>query len=185
MNNTDTALVDLHGCLLGDEGAIERLICQYQAGVFRIALSILEDVAEANEATQDTFIAVLANLKSYQERASFKAWIYTIALNTSRSRMRKKKTVARLKKTLEILFRVQLQKTNSPEEAVIQQERDGKLWKAIEKMNEKQRTPLILRYFHELSVAEIAEILRISEGTVHSRLFTAREYLRATLEKEK
>lgn len=185
MDSSDPAFVDLQGCLLGEEGAIERLISQYQTGVFRIALSILAEAAEANEATQETFLAVLANLKSYQERASFKAWIYTIALNTSRSRLRKQKTVTRLKKTLETLFRVQVQKTPSPEETVIQQERDDKLWAAIGKLNEKQRMPLVLRYFQELSVAEIAEILQINEGTVHSRLFTAREQLRAALENEK
>jgi len=184
MDIDDPASVDIQGCLLGDEGSIERLIFQYQTSVFRIALSVLEDVAEANEAAQDTFIAVLANLKSYQERSTFKAWLYTITLNICRSRLRKKKTYTRLKKMLENVFQFQQPKHNSPEETSIQSESDNRLWIAIGVLGEKHRIPLVLRYFHELSVAEIAEILNIKEGTVHSRLFTAREQLRATLENE-
>lgn len=184
MDIDDLASVDIQGCLLGDEGSIERLIFQYQTSVFRIALSVLEDVAEANEAAQDTFIAVLANLKSYQERSTFKAWLYTITLNICRSRLRKKKTYARLKKMLETVFQFQQPKHNSPEETSIQSESDNRLWIAIGVLGEKHRIPLVLRYFHELSVTEIAEVLNIKEGTVHSRLFTAREQLRATLENE-
>ena len=87
MDTTDTARL-IPQCIAGDENAIEQLIRQYEAGVFRLALSVLDDVAEANETTQDTFIAALEALESYQERASFKAWLYTIAMNLSRSRLR-------------------------------------------------------------------------------------------------
>jgi RNA polymerase sigma-70 factor (ECF subfamily) len=183
MNSNDTPAY-IQDCISGDEFAIERLISQYQTGVFRIALSVLDDPGEANEAAQDTFIAALAGLNSYQDRSSFKAWLYTIALNVSRSRLRKKKTLERLRNTLEIIFQVQSQKPHSPEDVVIQNEKSDSLWKAMGKLGEKHRIPLVLRYFHDLSVAEIAEILRINEGTVHSRLHTAREQLRVELEEQ-
>jgi RNA polymerase sigma-70 factor (ECF subfamily) len=174
----------ISGCIAGDDSAIERLVSEYQGGVFRLALSVLDDPAEAHEATQDTFIAALSALKDYKENSTFKAWLYTIALNMSRNRLRKRKTLQRLNDTLQAIFRVQVQKTASPEETVIANEKDATLWKALNQLGEKQRIPLALRYFHNMSVAEIAEVLSINEGTVHSRLHIGRERLRVELEKQ-
>jgi len=56
------------------------------------------------------------------------------------------------------------------------------VWDELNKLDERHRTTIILRYFHELSVAEIAEIMATKEGTIHSRLHNAREKLRIALE---
>jgi RNA polymerase sigma-70 factor, ECF subfamily len=169
-------------CLSGDEQAIELLVRQYESDVFRLALSIVGDVAEANEITQETFIAMLRSLRSYEERKSFKAWLYTIALNLSRSHLRKRKTLEKLRNTLSTLFRIESQKLPSPEEAVILNQQEQALWDQLNGMDEKFRTVVVLRYFHELSIAEISEILSVNEGTIHSRLHTARERLKQALE---
>ena len=184
MDFTDSSHQVISDCIAGDESAIERLIYQYQNNVFRLTLSVLNDPLEAHEATQDTFIAALGALKSYKENSTFKAWLYTIALNISRNRLRKRKTLERLNNTLQAIFRVQSQKMPSPEETVIQNEKDAALWKALKNLGEKQRIPLVLRYFHNLSTAEIAEMLKINEGTVHSRLHIGREQLRIELEQQ-
>lgn len=168
-------------CIAGDENAIERLICEYQTDLFRLALSILDDPAEASEATQDAFIAMLRAMKGYEEKSSFRAWAYTITLNLCRNRLRKRKTLDKLKQTLASIFQIQQQKISSPEETVIQKESDARLWKALNELGEKHRIPLILRYFHDLSPLEIAEVMEISEGTVHSRLHYGRERLRVAL----
>lgn len=183
MDFADTPQI-IAGCLAGDEDAIERLVQQYQAGVFRLALSVLDDPLEANEAAQDTFIAALRALGNYQDKSTFKAWLYTIALNTSRSRLRKRKAAQRLRNTLQALFKIQAQKTPTAEDAVIQNEKEAALWSAMEKLGEKHRIPIVLRYFQDLSTAEIAEILQINEGTVFSRLHNGRERLRVELEKQ-
>jgi RNA polymerase sigma-70 factor (ECF subfamily) len=183
MDFADTPQI-IAGCLAGDEHAIERLIQTYQTGVFRLALSVLDDPLEANEAAQDTFIAALGALGNYQDKSTFKAWLYTIALNISRSRLRKRKIAERLKNALQALFRVQVQKTPTAEDAVIQNEKEAAVWQALETLGEKHRVPVVLRYFHDLSTAEIAEVLQINEGTVFSRLHTARERLRVELEKQ-
>ena len=169
-------------CINGDETAIARLIEEYQLGVFRITLSVLNDPGEANEATQDTFIAALRSLKSYREVSTFKAWLYKIALNVSRSRLRKRKAIEHLQGTLTSIFAVHSQHSPSPEDVVIGDEQDRMIWKALEGLGERQRIPIVLRYYHDLSVAEIAKLLNIKEGTVHSRLSIGRERLRAELE---
>jgi RNA polymerase sigma-70 factor, ECF subfamily len=168
-------------CATGDERAIERLVDEYQADLFRLALSILDDPAEASEATQDAFISMLRAMKGYEEKSSFRAWAYTITLNLCRNRLRKRKTIEKLKQTLSSIFQTQIQKIPSPEEMVIQNESDALLWKSLDNLGEKHRIPLILRYFHDLSPLEIAEVLEISEGTVHSRLHYGRERLRISL----
>jgi RNA polymerase sigma-70 factor (ECF subfamily) len=171
-------------CIAGNEDAIEIFVRQYETGVFRLALSVVGDQAEANEITQETFIAALRSLPSYQDyqdRKSFKAWLYTIALNYSRSRLRKRKMLERLRTTLTTIFQVEAQQQVSPEEAVLQTEREAAIWNSLNQLDGRHRIVVVLRYFHELSIAEISEILSINEGTIHSRLHSAREKLRNAL----
>ena len=99
-------------CIAGNEDAIEMLVREYEAGVFRLALSILGDPAEANEVTQETFLSALRALPSYEEKKSFKAWLYTIAVNHSRSHLRKRKVIERLRSTLTAIFRVDVEKAD-------------------------------------------------------------------------
>jgi RNA polymerase sigma factor, sigma-70 family len=168
-------------CISGNEAAIEMLVRSYETGVFRLALSVVGDQAEANEITQETFIAALRSLPSYQEKRSFKAWLYTIALNHSRSHLRKRKVIERLRTTLSAIFQIETQKQASPEDAAIENEKEAEVWKTLNQLDEPFRIVVVLRYFHELSISEISEILSITEGTIHSRLHTARERLRNAL----
>jgi len=168
-------------CIAGNEEAIEMFVRQYQTGVFRLALSIVGDQAEANEITQETFIAALRSLSSYQEQKSFKAWLYTIALNHSRTHLRKGKILERLRTTLTTIFQLETQKQITPEEAVIQTEKEAQIWSSLNQLDERHRLVVVLRYFHELSISEISEILSVNEGTIHSRLHNAREKLRNAL----
>jgi RNA polymerase sigma factor (sigma-70 family) len=168
-------------CIAGNEAAIEMFVRQYETGVFRLALSIVGDQAEAHEITQETFISALRSLPAYQENKSLKAWLYTIALNKSRSQLRKRKTLERLRTSLNSIFRVELQKQMLPEESTIQKDKEAEIWNELNKLDEPFRIVVILRYFHELSIADISEILSVNEGTIHSRLHTARERLRNAL----
>ena len=168
-------------CIAGNEDAIETLVREYETGVFRLAISILGDEAEANEVMQETFLSALRALPSYQEKKSLKAWLYTIALNHSRSHLRKRKVTERLRSTLTGIFRMETEKPVSPEEIVIQNEKEAELWRSLNRLDERHRLVVVLRYFHELSIAEISEILSVHEGTIHSRLHSAREKLRDAL----
>ncbi len=169
-------------CIAGNHAAIEMLVRQYETGVFKFALSIVGNEADASEIAQETFIAALKSLKTYQEKKTFKAWLYTIALNLSRSHLRKRKIIERLKSTVSGIFRVETQKQATPEDRVIQTEKETAVWDELNKLDERHRTAIVLRYFHELSISEIAEIMSLNEGTVHSRLHTARERLKDALQ---
>ena len=173
----------INECIAGNENAIEMFVRRYEANVFRFALSIVGDQAEANEITQETFLSALRSLKTYQEKNSLKAWLFTITLNHSRNHLRKQKILERLKTAATILFQTEeSRKQPSPEDTIIQDEKEALIWSELNKLDERHRIVMILRYFHELSISEISEILDVNEGTIHSRLHTARERLKSQLE---
>ena len=181
MHNADLLSL-VSQCVAGNEDAISHLFRQYELGVYRLALSIVDDPAEASEITQETFISALNALEKYQEKQSFKAWLYTITVNCSRSHLRKRRTKNKLLATLTHIFRVEVEKQTMPEDAFVQNEKEAALWKSLNQLDENLRSVVVLRYFQELPIREIAEILSIPEGTIHSRLHTAREQLRVALE---
>jgi len=182
MNAAETAWL-VHECIEGNNDAIEIFVRRHEVDVFRLALSIVGDQAEADEITQETFLSALRSLRSYQEKNSLKAWLYTIALNHSRSHLRKRKILERLRSAVTTVFQIeQSHKPPSPENTVILNEAESALWAELNKLDESHRTVVILRYFHELSISEISEILSVNEGTIHSRLHYARKRLKSQLE---
>ncbi len=168
----------------GDATAARDLVQSYQAEIFRLALSILDDPAEAEDITQEVFIAALHALDSYRGDSAFKTWLFSITVNLCRRRWRQRQARERLKQALQSVFALLHGSPASSEEIVIRRENKAELWKAVHTLGEKYQLPLTLFYGQELSVAEIARVLGIPVGTVLSRLHTARERLAATLEKE-
>ncbi len=168
-------------CHAGDPAAVEAFVQANQQWVYRFALSVLDDSAEADEAAQDALVAALRALDSYRGASGLKTWLYAITLNVCRRRLRKRQALARLRAAVTAVLRLQAPAAD-PEAAAIDREGEDVLWCAVSTLGEKHRLPVLLRYYHDLSIGEIAEVLAIPEGTVLSRLNTARERLRATLQ---
>jgi len=172
----------LEQCREGDALAIERLMRTYQQDVYRMALSILDDPDGADDATQEVFLSALRGLESFRETSSLKTWLIRITINVCRSRLQRQKRRGRLQQILQSLFHLRGEQAH-PEDEAMKNQADAALWKAIHSLDDKHRIPIVLRYYHDLPVADIAEMLGIPFGTVHSRLNHAREQLR-TLVKE-
>lgn len=166
-------------CRAGDSTAVEHFVQTYQRDIYRLALSIMDDSNEADEATQESLLAALRALDTFHGDSSLKTWLFSITVNICRTRLQRQKRRERLQQVLDGILR----RTPVPsvEDSAIQHESSETLWRAIHSMDEKHRIPIVLRYYHELSVAEIASILQIPDGTVHSRLNTARRLLHAVL----
>lgn len=173
----------LEQCREGDSLAIEKMVHTYQKDVYRLALSILEDPDEAEDSTQETFLSALRALSSFREDAAFKTWLFSITINVCRSRLRRGKNRGRLQQILQSLFHLRGE-VEHPEKTAMQNQADAELWCVIRRLDEKHRIPLVLRYYHDLPIADIAAMLNIPPGTVHSRLNHAREKLRALLKEE-
>ena len=174
----------LQSCQAGDAGAIEQLVGTYRPAVFRLALSILDDAAEADEAVQDTFVAALRALSRYRGEAAFIIWLYAIALNVCRSRLRRRRSQNRLLRLLQGLFRGQPPASPPPDECVVQDQAQAALAEAVQALPEPQRLVVVLRYHHDQRLGEIARLLRVSERTMHNRLHAAHQSLRKKLEEK-
>mgnify|MGYP002401647631 CR=1 FL=1 len=159
---------------------IDRLVREYYPYIRRLALSILDDLHEADDVAQETFVAAHRSMTGFRNEANPKTWLTAIAINACRGRLRKRKVRQTLSTTLEALHLLK-NPSPSPEQAAIQSEVDQSIWQAVDALDEKHRLPVILRYVHELNVAEIAETLHLSQGTIHSRLYYARQKLQAQL----
>jgi RNA polymerase sigma-70 factor (ECF subfamily) len=177
MITMDYRLIEL--CRVGDSAAIEDFVQTYLQDVYRLALSILDDPSEAEDAAQEALLSALRSLHSFHGVSSLKTWLYSITVNLCRTRLQRHKRRERLTRILGEVLRVR--STSSVEESAVQNESNEALWRVVHSMDEKHRIPVVLRYYHDLSVTEIAHILQVPEGTIHSRLNTARKQLHAVL----
>lgn len=155
---------------------------EHQARIYRLCLSMLDDAADAEDATQESFIAALKALKSYRGDSAFQTWLISIALNVCRSSLRQRKRRTALGSTLTDPA-IAGEGAPTPEMHALKSESSQALWAAMNKLDEKHRLPIYLRYYHELSTAEIARVLGINQGTVHSRLSIARSQLAGDLKR--
>jgi RNA polymerase sigma-70 factor (ECF subfamily) len=163
-----------------DAQVSEVLVEGYRAGLYRLAFAMLGDADEAEDALQQTFINAIRHLNRYQKGTNFRAWLYTIAVNTCRGALRKRST--RLALT-GLLGRIQ-QHASDPagaEQVVAQGETTRQLWTAVAGLAEKHRLVILLRFQQEMSIAEIARVLSIPKKTVYSRLYDALRVLRRAL----
>jgi RNA polymerase sigma-70 factor (ECF subfamily) len=170
-------------CRAGDPNAIEDLVHEHQARIFRLCLSILDDAADAEDATQESFIAALKALKNYRGDSAFHTWLFSIAINTSRHYLRQRKRRTVLTNTLADPSISHGTSKQNPEREFLETEKTDALMQAINNLDEKHRMPIILRYYHDLSTQEIAETLGVNVGTIHSRLSIARERLGGDLKR--
>lgn len=172
----------LRRSLSGDRGSIELLVRASYPAVYHLAVSILNDPHEAEDAAQESLMAAVASLNRFRGDSSFKTWLYAITINTCRGMLRKR----RVRNSVQTALRLVMHSasTPTPEDLASQSDSDRRLWVAVDLLDDKHRMPIVLRYVHDLPVQEIAEILEISEGTVHSRLHYAREKLQKLLTRE-
>jgi len=167
----------LLSCAVDDPVIIETMVRDYRAPVYRLALSILNDTKDAEDAVQDIFVQAASALSRYQVGTNFKSWLYTIAVNTCRDYMRRRAARANLYRAWNAIQSFAA-RSPDPEDSAIQNESHVRLWSLVNELNEKQRLVVILRLVHDLSVSEISQILEINEKTIYSRLYDALKNLR-------
>ncbi len=165
----------------GDEHAIGALIRRYQNYVYRLCYLVMRNEQDAEDMTQETFVRAFQALPRYEirEGISFEAWLYRIAVNRCRSRMRRKwyQVLPWPSPAPQITTELETQ----PDRLVMQDERRGEILAAINSLGNKHRLVVILRYYAGFSNEEIAQTLHIPSGTVRSRLHTARRRLKVLL----
>jgi RNA polymerase sigma-70 factor (ECF subfamily) len=168
----------------GDLDSFNRLVERYQMGVYNLCLRMLGSPQGAEDATQEAFIAAFRSIRSFQG-AAFRAWLFRIASNACYDELRRRK--ARPAYSLD-----QGQESGersldpptaapSPEERAEQQELGRVLQAALLELPEDQRLAIILCDVEGLDYAEIALAMKVSLGTVKSRISRGRAHMRTVL----
>jgi RNA polymerase sigma-70 factor (ECF subfamily) len=168
----------------GDREALEELFRRYRTLAYRVTYRLLGHEADALDAVQDGFVKVLTHLDSFQGRSSFKTWLLRVVSNAALDlgRQRGRRDLLSLdapengdKDRTTPLFEMDV--GLDLERAEMRQVLD----EALRTLPEAQRRTFVLHAEAELSYREVAEVLEISIGTVMSRLYYARQKLRAFL----
>jgi RNA polymerase sigma-70 factor (ECF subfamily) len=173
-------------CKRGDRLAIETLIHRYQNYVYRLCFLVMRNEQDAEDMTQETFIRAFRALPRFEirEGKNFEGWLYRIAVNACRSRMRRK--WYQVLPWPDPAPPMVSEPDEQPDRVLIQGEARQEMLSAIDSLGEKHRLVVILRYYAGLSNEEIADVLSIPSGTVRSRLHVARKRLKKVLnEREK
>ena len=164
-----------------EESLTKMLVDHYYTYIVRLAGSILRDTAEAEDIAQETFVSALLHIESVDPNTNVKAWLSTIAVNKCRDLMRRRKVKQKFQTIMET-FWDRPDPTTLPERMAMHEESASRLWTAVDQLKDKHRLPILLRYGHNLSIREIAEVLETKEGTIHSRLHYAYKKLQVQLD---
>jgi RNA polymerase sigma-70 factor (ECF subfamily) len=185
---TETDL--LHQAKGGDFAAFQRLVTKLQPRVYGLTFRILQQAQDAEDATQQTFLALIENIADFREESSVATWVLRIATNNALKILRKKRTVKMVSMS-EMASEDSYGDVPHPEfiapwsqtadEIVQQAEVQAELEKALLELDDKYRLVFVLRDIEGLSVRETAQALDLTESTVKVRLLRARLALREHL----
>lgn len=171
----------------GEVAAFDALVVRYRERIFSIIYNLTANREEASDLSQDAFIKAFRCIHAFKGKASFYTWLYRIALNTTITFLRKRKkqrtySFETMQEDLhhsEILDKLSTEKEGN--KSLFINELQQKLNEALQTLSVKHRTVVVLHEIENLSHAEIAAVVKCSEGTVRSRLHYAKQLLREHL----
>lgn len=175
----------------GDQSAFDEMVSRYWDRIYGMVNQLLRNTQDAEEVTQDAFIRAHRGLVNFRGDSAFSTWLYQIATNLARNRYwywwrRKRDKSVSFDQPIGqdsdmTLADVIPAKVETPNDITVTQEYVDHIAAGMEKLGAKHREVLILRNIKNMSYEEIAEVLKISVGTVKSRIARARESLRGKL----
>lgn len=171
----------------GDETAFAALVEKYKRMVYRIAMQITQNHADADDVMQESFIKAYRSIHTFRQDAAFETWLYRIAVNEAlnfvkrRDRRREYAFDTTTEAAIDPVTLRKAQEARDPHLLAEKAELRHWVTKAVNSLSLKHRTVVHLHEFEGLTHAEIAAILNCSEGTVRSRLHYARKKLRTLL----
>ncbi|MFM8913252.1 MAG: RNA polymerase sigma factor [Flammeovirgaceae bacterium] len=155
----------------GDKMAYRDLVDHYKSYAYTIAMKVLNQRAEAEEASQDAFIKAYQNIATFKGEAKFSSWLYRIVFNTAISYKRK------MKPTFTDIESRTIAHPHEGERTVEFQDRQRYVAKAIDQLNEADKLAVQLFYLQEFSMEEVADIMQQPANTVKVRIHRARQRL--------
>lgn len=166
-----------------DTAAFEELLARYQEPVYRLVFRIIGRSEDARDVTEEVFINIWENPASYKNIAKFSTWLYRVATNRAIS-------FVRLRRFKSLLSFSEHDPTDTysddpddrPDIQTEQTDAAERIGRAMMKLPPRQRAAIHLRYREEMSVAEVAGVMNLSQKSVESLLFRAKQTLRKLLD---
>jgi RNA polymerase sigma-70 factor (ECF subfamily) len=166
----------------GDPQAWEALVGEHQEHIFRLAYLVLRDAAEAEDVAQETFIRAFLALDQFDTSRPLRPWLTRIAINQARNRRRALGRYLNHLRQLVVKNPQPVKNVSGPERIVHKRRQADWLWQTVQQLNQIGQEVIYLRYFLDMSEAEMAEALDVAPGTVKSRLYRALKKLRQIVE---
>jgi RNA polymerase sigma-70 factor (ECF subfamily) len=161
-------------CRQGDPSAFEPLVLRYQRVLFTVALRMLGDREDANDAAQNAFVKAYEKLASFDDNRRFFSWLYRILVNECINLRRDRHGHEELATDV-------ADEEGTPADLFEHRETRARVQAAVLALPLPYREVIVLRHFAELAYDEIADTLGVPASVVKSRLFTARQRLAAML----
>jgi len=167
----------------GDNKAFEKLLKKYRKSVYYMLLKMVNNTDDAEDLTQEAFAKAFNSLGRFDPKYAFSTWLFRIATNNCIDFIRKKRvSTVSIDSPYEtddgdsITFDIRDNDFN-PDDLMLRKQRREYLQIAVDKLPDKYKQLVDLRYFQEMSYEEVADFLQLPLGTVKAQLFRARELL--------
>ncbi|MFB3826199.1 MAG: RNA polymerase sigma factor [Bryobacteraceae bacterium] len=166
----------------GETGLYERLMRRYNQRLYRVIRSVIRDDLEAEDVLQEAWVRAYEHLDQFEGRSSFAAWVTRIAYHEALARARKSRRWVPLENEEgEIMSAANRDVSETPESSAMRSQLARLLQAQVENLPDMYRSVFVLREIEQLSTAETAECLGLSEEAVKTRLHRARAVLRAAV----
>jgi RNA polymerase sigma-70 factor (ECF subfamily) len=183
MGRSDEELVE--ACQAGEASAFDVLVARWEDRIRGAAFRFLGSEEEARDVAQEAFLKAYRALGGFKREARFSSWLYQIATNLCRDRLRRRKTRATVSlEALEEAGPVMVEMRPDAHERLLERDLAQAVRRAIHALPEEQREVVILKEYQELTFLEIAQALDVPVSTVKTRLYRGLGQLRLRLERE-
>ncbi len=161
----------------GDQNAFAQLVEQYQTPVYNLAYRMLGNANDAEDAAQETFLRAYTQLKTFHVDQKFATWLLSIDAHYCIDRLRRRKFFWLSLENDEALTESLSSDLPAPDDLVLRRENENEIAQLLTHLSPASRLVIVLKYWHEQSIEEIARTTGDSAGAVKVKLHRARQHL--------
>ena len=163
-----------------ERNSLNRFIAENEKNLTRLCIKLCRNHSDAEDLFQETWCKVIDKIYQYDESKPFQPWLFTICINTYRNAYKKarKTPVASFSSNEEMEWAI----NNTIDSQLAFDEDHDLIKQIIDSLDEKHRIVVVLHYFSDYSIEQLASIIGVPQGTVKSRLHKARKIIKGRLE---
>jgi len=173
----DTESIWIEQAKAGSQSAFTRLVEAYQTPVYNLAYRMLGNSVEAENAAQETFVRMYTKLDTYDPERKFSSWLLAIASHYCVDVLRRRRMNYLSLDDLPPMVELSMPKAGQPEQIVVRAQDASAVQALLKTLPPNYRTPVVLRYWYDMSYREIADAMGVTESTIKTRLHRARAKL--------